>query len=81
MITPQPKQDSVAQPSGLSRRSFVNKAATGGLVLGSLFKSVEEEVACATQTVNRSSSPSGLKITDRAFGTGWRMPIAAKIDL
>ncbi|NJO39338.1 MAG: NAD+ synthase [Cyanobacteria bacterium CRU_2_1] len=26
----------------------------------------------------RKQSPPGLKITDRAFGTGWRMPIASK---
>ena len=26
----------------------------------------------------RRQSPPGLKITDRAFGTGWRMPIAAR---
>lgn len=26
----------------------------------------------------RRQAPPGLKITDRAFGTGWRMPIAAK---
>jgi len=25
----------------------------------------------------RKQAPPGLKITDRAFGTGWRMPIAA----
>jgi len=28
----------------------------------------------------RTQAPPGLKVTDRAFGTGWRMPIAAKID-
>ncbi|MDK2922241.1 MAG: hypothetical protein PWR24_1798 [Desulfonauticus sp.] len=27
----------------------------------------------------RKQAPPGLKITDRAFGTGWRMPIAAKL--
>ncbi len=26
----------------------------------------------------RKQSPPGLKITDRAFGTGWRMPIASR---
>ncbi|MEB3294953.1 MAG: NAD(+) synthase, partial [Synechococcales bacterium] len=26
----------------------------------------------------RKQAPPGLKITDRAFGTGWRMPIAQK---
>jgi len=28
----------------------------------------------------RKQAAPGLKITDRAFGTGWRMPIAAKVD-
>jgi NAD+ synthase/NAD+ synthase (glutamine-hydrolysing) len=28
----------------------------------------------------RKQAAPGLKITDRAFGTGWRMPIAAKTD-
>jgi NAD+ synthase/NAD+ synthase (glutamine-hydrolysing) len=27
----------------------------------------------------RKQAPPGLKVTDRAFGTGWRMPIAARI--
>jgi NAD+ synthase (glutamine-hydrolysing) len=26
----------------------------------------------------RKQAPPGLKVTDRAFGTGWRMPIASK---
>lgn len=28
----------------------------------------------------RRQAPPGLKITDRAFGTGWRMPIASQIN-
>jgi NAD+ synthetase len=28
----------------------------------------------------RRQAPPGLKITDRAFGTGWRMPIASKME-
>ncbi|MFM6132833.1 MAG: NAD+ synthase, partial [Sphaerospermopsis kisseleviana] len=27
----------------------------------------------------RRQAAPGLKITDRAFGTGWRMPIASKV--
>ena len=27
----------------------------------------------------RKQAPPGLKVTDRAFGTGWRMPIASRI--
>ena len=26
----------------------------------------------------RKQAPPGIKITDRAFGTGWRMPISGK---
>jgi NAD+ synthase/NAD+ synthase (glutamine-hydrolysing) len=28
----------------------------------------------------RKQSPPGIKVTDRAFGTGWRMPIASQHD-
>jgi NAD+ synthase (glutamine-hydrolysing) len=28
----------------------------------------------------RKQAPPGLKVTDRAFGTGWRMPIACRIN-
>jgi NAD+ synthase (glutamine-hydrolysing) len=27
----------------------------------------------------RRQAPPGLKVTDRAFGTGWRMPIASRV--
>ncbi|MGH2416387.1 MAG: NAD(+) synthase, partial [Microcystaceae cyanobacterium] len=33
----------------------------------------------ANAEFKRKQAPPGLKITDRAFGTGWRMPIAKKI--
>jgi len=29
----------------------------------------------------RKQAAPGLKVTDRAFGTGWRMPIAARVEL
>ncbi|BAQ60856.1 nAD synthetase [Geminocystis sp. NIES-3708] len=29
----------------------------------------------------RKQAPPGLKITDRAFGTGWKMPIASKLTV
>ncbi|BAY45616.1 NAD+ synthase [Scytonema sp. HK-05] len=32
----------------------------------------------ARSEFKRRQAPPGLKITDRAFGTGWRMPIASK---
>ena len=28
----------------------------------------------------RKQAAPGLKVTDRAFGTGWRMPIAARLS-
>ena len=28
----------------------------------------------------RKQAAPGLKVTDRAFGTGWRMPIAAELE-
>jgi NAD+ synthase/NAD+ synthase (glutamine-hydrolysing) len=33
----------------------------------------------AAEFKRRQAAP-GLKVTDRAFGTGWRMPIAARLD-
>jgi hypothetical protein len=27
----------------------------------------------------RKQAAPGLKVTDRAFGTGWRMPIASRV--
>ena len=42
--------------------------------------SVVEKVVrmVARAEFKRRQAPPGLKITDRAFGTGWRMPIASK---
>ncbi|MFP4253208.1 MAG: NAD+ synthase [Halothece sp.] len=45
----------------------------------------EETVKKVTNLVRkaefkRRQAPPGLKVTDRAFGTGWRMPIASKIN-
>jgi NAD+ synthase/NAD+ synthase (glutamine-hydrolysing) len=34
-----------------------------------------------TAEFKRKQAAPGLKVTDRAFGTGWRMPIAAKLNL
>jgi NAD+ synthase/NAD+ synthase (glutamine-hydrolysing) len=33
-----------------------------------------------TAEFKRKQAAPGLKVTDRAFGTGWRMPIAAKVE-
>ncbi|NCJ06969.1 NAD+ synthase [Synechococcales cyanobacterium C] len=40
---------------------------------------VERVIGLVTRAeFKRRQAPPGLKITDRAFGTGWRMPIAAR---
>ena len=58
-----------ANPSGAdSRRSFLKKAALGGLALGGVMKlSVEDTIAQMTSKVQRSSNPSELKITDLRY--------------
>jgi L-alanine-DL-glutamate epimerase-like enolase superfamily enzyme len=63
----------------LGRRSFFKSAGTAGLALGFGFTSMEEEIAHATQAVNRHSSPSDLKITDLRIaeisGAPMRVPL------
>jgi L-alanine-DL-glutamate epimerase-like enolase superfamily enzyme len=47
------------------RRSFLKKAAFGGIALGGFMNlSIEDTIAQTTSTVQRASSPSELKITD-----------------
>ncbi len=47
------------------RRNFLKKAALGGIALGGMMKlSVEDTIAQSASGVQRSSSPSELKITD-----------------
>src|SRR5512133_2458801 len=47
------------------RRSFLRRAALGGIALGGLMHlSLEDTIAQTTSKVQRSSSPSDLKITD-----------------
>ncbi len=61
------------------RRSFLKKAALGGIALGGMMKlSVEDTIAQTTASVPRSSSPSDLKITDMrvaVLGNVGRTPI------
>ncbi len=59
-----------------SRRDFLKKAALGGLGLGVVMHtSLEEQVACLTQRVNRHSAPSDLKITDMRIAQVGNVPI------
>src|SRR5664279_908459 len=51
-----------------SRRNFLKKAALGGIALGGLMNlSIEDTIAQTTSKVQRSSSPSELKITDMRY--------------
>ena len=47
------------------RRSFLKKAALGGIALGGMMNlSIEDTIAQTTSKVSRASNPSDLKITD-----------------
>lgn len=56
----------IANPSTTNnRRNFLKKATLGGIALGGLMNlSIEDTIAQTTSNVQRSSSPSDLKITD-----------------
>jgi len=59
-----------------SRRSFLKKAGLGGLSLAALMHlPIEDQVAYATQNVNRHSQPSDLKITDMRVAVVMNTPI------
>jgi L-alanine-DL-glutamate epimerase-like enolase superfamily enzyme len=54
--------------TGTNRRNFLKKTALGGIALGGLLSlSIEDTIAETTQNVQRSSSPSDLKITDMRY--------------
>ncbi len=51
-----------------SRRSFIKKAAMGGIAIGGFMKMpVEDTISHMTSNVNRASAPSELKITDMRY--------------
>ena len=60
-----------------NRRGFIQAAGLGGLSLGGLMaaKPLEEQLEYTTSKVNRSSSPSDLKITDMRIAQYDRVPI------
>jgi L-alanine-DL-glutamate epimerase-like enolase superfamily enzyme len=66
-------------PHQLGRRAFLQTAGKGALALVYAFASIEEEIAHATQGVNRNSHPSDLKITDLRIaeisGAPMRVPL------
>jgi len=52
------------------RRNFLKKAALGGIAFGGMVTlSIEDTIARTTQNVQRSSSPSELRITDMRYAT------------
>jgi L-alanine-DL-glutamate epimerase-like enolase superfamily enzyme len=66
--------------ASVSRRGLLKSAGLGGLSLAALTSApIEEQVAHASQHVNRSSSPSRLRITDLRIahvrGAPFRVPI------
>ena len=67
----------IANPSTTNdRRNFLKKAALGGIALGGMMHlSIEDTIAQTTQKVQRSSSPSDLKITDMRYATIMRKHI------
>ncbi|MGK7926797.1 MAG: NAD+ synthase [Spirulina sp.] len=63
-------------------RQFVeNHQSIEEIVNSGCDRATVEKVArlVARAEFKRRQAPPGLKITDRAFGTGWRMPIASRI--
>jgi hypothetical protein len=74
--TGQPSSDGVS----FSRRGLLRSAGVGGLSLAAMtYASLEEQVAYASQHVNRNSRPSDLRITDLRIahirGAPMRVPI------
>lgn len=63
------RQQEIDSPeTGSSRRDFLKKTALGGIALGGLMSlSVEDTIAQTTASVQRSSNPSDLKITDMRY--------------
>jgi L-alanine-DL-glutamate epimerase-like enolase superfamily enzyme len=66
--------------SGDNRRDFIRKSALGGLSLGMMFNgNPAKEVEYLTQKVNRSSSPSDLRITDLRIAIINKAPMTCPI--
>lgn len=63
------RQAEIDSPNtGSNRRDFLKKTALGGIAIGGLLSlSIEDTIAETAQNVQRSSSPSDLKITDMRY--------------
>lgn len=72
--TSAPAKEPEPLPNG--RRSFLKKAALGGLSMSAMaFAPVDEQVDFVTQKVSRASSPSALRITDMRYAWVDNTPI------
>ena len=73
------EKNSTENHGNSNRREFLKKAALGGIALGGFMNmSVEDTIAHVTSSVQKSSSPSDLKITDMRVAVitqGGRKPI------
>jgi NAD+ synthase (glutamine-hydrolysing) len=66
----------------LQRMIQQHQSATQIIAAGHDAATVNRVVQMVTRAeFKRRQAPPGLKITDRAFGTGWRMPIASQVTL
>jgi L-alanine-DL-glutamate epimerase-like enolase superfamily enzyme len=73
-VAPAPRAE--PQPSEHGRRDFLKKAGVGGLSLAALVHAdVQDQVAYASQNVNRNSAPSDLRITDMRVAWVGNTPI------
>ncbi len=63
------RQEEIDHPeTGTNRRNFLKKTALGGMALGGLMSlPIEDVLAQTTSKVQRSSSPTDLKITDLRY--------------
>ncbi len=59
----------------INQHQSVEEIIAGGHDLGIVNRVIK--LVAGSEFKRRQAAP-GLKITDRAFGTGWRMPIAAQ---
>ncbi len=73
------KRSSKLEDGYKSRRNFLKKATLSGIGLSGLINmSIEDTIAQTTSNIQRSSSPSDLKITDMrvaVLSDGWRRAI------
>ena len=66
----------------LNRLVCLHQSTTEIVDAGHQAETVSKVMKLVTRAeFKRRQAPPGIKITDRAFGTGWRMPIAKRLSL